>query len=345
MNDNGSQSDGPPSPSAVAEEAAPKADRPAFKDRRTGLIVFGTLELLIAVAILGMSGLNFAMSFKALEFVPPGGPPTSRVALLSAGFLYLALALGAAILGVGSIRCRRWARALNLVLAWIGLVLGAASLLALLLVWPSLTEAIAGPAAQPQPGFAFILGCMAFGLVFVYLVLPAAFVLFYRSRNVKATCEFYDPKERWTDRVPLPVLAGSILLLSAGAAVLTPAMGFGFPLFGWIVTGAASWVVVILLALGSLACAWGLARLERWGWLGALGLSAFNGLNALVSFGGSGLIETYERMQMPPEQIEIMRQMGMTRWLTPMMAISIVLMLVYYLWLGRYFRTEDSPTQ
>ena len=47
---------------------------------------------------------------------------------------------------------------------------------------------------------------------FVFVLLPIAWVLFYRSRHVQATCEARDPVARWTDACPLPVLALRVCL-------------------------------------------------------------------------------------------------------------------------------------
>ena len=341
MSENGSLPEARASnPSESRSESAPSPERSQFKDRRIGLIAFGVLQLLIALAFLAMGALQLLMAAGAHRFAAQGVPPASRSSLMLVGCLYLALATVAAVLAIGSMRCRRWARALNLVLSALGLALGVVSVATLVLFWPGMKDTLEGQMGGSQPGIAFVLGCMVVGMAFVYLIIPGAFVAFYRSRHVKATCEFYDPKTRWTDRVPLPVLAGSLLLLSGGAVVLTPAMGFGAPFFGWVATGIASWIVVGILALAALVCAWGLARMHRWGWQGALALTVFNGLNALVSFGGTGLIDLFEQMRMPTEQIEAMTRMGVARWMTPMMAVSVGLMLTYYLWLGRYFKAE-----
>jgi len=42
---------------------------------------------------------------------------------------------------------------------------------------------------------------------FLFIALPSALVLFYRSRHVKVTCELRDPVRRWIDICPLPSAA------------------------------------------------------------------------------------------------------------------------------------------
>ena len=80
---------------------------------------------------------------------------------------------------------------------------------------------------------------LAFGGV-IYVIIPGALVLFYRSPHVKATCEARDPVVRWTDACPLPVLAVS-LMLGLGAAwmpVMIVASRSVVPCFGCYLSGA-----------------------------------------------------------------------------------------------------------
>src|SRR6185369_5783408 len=101
-------------------EAPPLQESPAppplpdFKDRRTGLLVFGILEILLGglcLLLIGFMALGQAM----LSRTSPGA--VNSQALVPAMVIYLGLAAIFVCLGVGSIRCRRWARALLLILA------------------------------------------------------------------------------------------------------------------------------------------------------------------------------------------------------------------------------------
>ncbi len=51
------------------------------------------------------------------------------------------------------------------------------------------------------------------------VILPLLFVLFYRSRHVKATCESYHPAPDWSEACPLPLLALSLMFF-VGAVTL-----------------------------------------------------------------------------------------------------------------------------
>jgi len=123
MVENDSLSHGSDVEAGSAERAEPSPpEQPGFKDRKAGLIAFGVAQLLMALGMASMAALQFVLMAKLGGFAPPGAAPASKWGFFGAGIFYLLLALVAAVLGVGSIRCRRWARALNLVLASLGLV-------------------------------------------------------------------------------------------------------------------------------------------------------------------------------------------------------------------------------
>ena len=101
-------------------------------------------------------------------------------------------------------------------------------------------------------------------LGFIYVILPGAFVFFYGSKHVKASCEKYDPTVRWTDQCPLPVLAVSLWLAFSALTMLMMAVAFKgiLPVFGTFVVGPLGSGLCVLLALLWIYCAWALYRLE-----------------------------------------------------------------------------------
>lgn len=325
------------SPPGVSDSSLPEG--PGFKDRKIGLIAFGVVQLLMALGMVLMAAFQFMMVAGAERFAPPGSVPASKWTLLGGGFVFLALAVVAVVLGIGSIRCRRWARSLNLLLASLGLAMGVLASITLGFLMPRMMRTMESQMGATSAGFGFVIGCMAVVMVFMYLIVPAAFVVFYRSRHVKATCEFYDPEPRWTDRRPLPVLAGASMLLLGTASVVTPAMGLGVPLFGWIATGAAAWLIAGGFSLASAVLAWGFFHRRRWAWLGALANTVLGGANGLLMFRGG---KFYEQMQLATDQLEMINEIGLTRVMTTMMAAMMLIWFGFYLWLGRYFKAGET---
>lgn len=150
---------------------------PDFQDRSTGLMVFGVLEIL--------AGLFAALLIPTMIvglLMAPNRAMVRPAAMIPMVLMYGLAALGGVWLGVGSIRARRWARSLSLLLGWIWLVVGILATVGMLLAMPS----IAGTQPQPLPpsaAFAFF-GIMLATAGCFYVVAPIVLILFYgRSRS------------------------------------------------------------------------------------------------------------------------------------------------------------------
>ena len=162
------------------------------------------------------------------------------------------------------------------------------------------------------------------------------------GESVRATCQRRDPQIRWTDRCPMPVLALSILHASS-AAMWMPAMavyGCVMPVFGVILSGAVGAAVILLLTLVLAYLAWGTYRLQMAAWWGTLLLWIAGTLN-MITFSQTGLMEMYEKMNMPAAQLDMMRKSGMietmSRWMPWMGLVGGALWLGYLLYVRRYF--------
>jgi hypothetical protein len=88
---------------------------PQFKDRRTGLIVFGILEILCGTFCLLVIPLMIAGQTMAGRM---GGGSLQFRMIVPAILVYGLMAAIFLTLGIGSIRARRWARAFSLILGW-----------------------------------------------------------------------------------------------------------------------------------------------------------------------------------------------------------------------------------
>lgn len=324
-----------------------------YKDRRTGLILFGVLEIVIGLFALAGAGLSSIASILAPAAAAAQG---GRGAAAGIAF-YLFAAAFFLTLGVGSILARRWARGLMLVASWIWLVFGVMALMAIALLLPvmrtimdrALEQAAAqqpqgGPAPDPAMMGAFALGCAVVFIVLFYIVLPAVFVLFYRSPHVKATCEARDPRPSWTDRVPLPVLA--LVLLSGFGALSMPGsvLAYGaFAVFGRVVTGAGAWLLAAVLTAVLALVAWWSWRLEARGWWLAVGLCVLGLASAL----GTVLHpldwnELFRAMGMDPSVYENLGFEAWGRQISWLTLAAFVPWIAYLLWVRRYF-TRPAP--
>jgi len=319
---------------------------PEYKDRRAGLTIFGVLTLLLGVfaaCSVPLMGVGLVAGSR------PAGPTLSWGQVVTSAVQMAVYATALIWLGIGSLKARRWARALMLCGGWIGLVFGVISCALLPWVLDSVRVAMEQqPGMERLPaGFVSIVSIVTMVIMgFFYLVVPLSVVLFYRSRHVKLTCEARDPVERWTDRCPLPVLAAVLVLGYAAFVILTvlPQYGGAFLLFGTIVTGApavVAWVVVVGALIGVTV---GIYRLDRRAWFGGLAVVAFLGVSALISFGRISLLDYYRAIGLSEEQLAMVANMPMVRSgaMGRMMLPSLVVALGYLVYLHRFFRRKPD---
>jgi len=247
------------------------------RDRSTGLAIFGAAEVLIGLACASLIPLTIATA--ALS------PIIDLRVMLPSLALYGLIAVGFITLGVGSIRARRWAVALTLSLSWVWLITGIFTMALSLWLLPGIWSSL-GAASGLDPGAAQVVAiAITLFLGLIYVVLPGAFILFYRSPNVMATCRSRDPQPDWTDRCPQRLLALTVAYaLGVLSIVAVPAYGYVFPFFGRMLSGAAGavcWVIVLVL---SAALAWGTSRREPWAWWTALAAAAIGGVSSALTF-------------------------------------------------------------
>src|SRR5208283_2529435 len=121
--------------------------RIAYKDRSTGLIIFGILTILLGgVCALFLPLMLFGQTMSAKAT----GTPPNFAAILPAASIYGVLAVALVWLGIGSIKARRWARALLLIFSWSWLVMGVVMLVVMAFLLPRVLANV--PAGGPNAG-------------------------------------------------------------------------------------------------------------------------------------------------------------------------------------------------
>jgi hypothetical protein len=282
---------------------------PAHKDRTLGLIIFGVVSILIGACCALLVPLMF-LSVALSETVTGGGVDVRSAS--SASALYGFMAAVFVWLGIGSIRARRWARELLLSLSWIWLLTGICSIVIGILVVPAVVGKTGVDTGIP-PEMTMIVMLVIFGLIgSLYVVLPALFVLFYRSPHVAATCRARHPDPQWVDACPRRLLTLMVVwVLFAVSALLMPAYNFFFPFFGIVLTGvvgATLWALVLAVCV---ALAVGTCRKAPWAWWGGLALTlVFTLSSALVTL-RLDLSEIMGLMKLPEDQVAMMDTLPM----------------------------------
>jgi hypothetical protein len=316
---------------------------PAYDDRKTGLIVFGVLEIaigLICVLFILLMLLGQAMASRSPNALQ------GQHAMVTATLIYGFAAIVSVWLGVGSILFRRWARAILLCISAVGLVFGMFACATMVFILPHMFDAAAQQGRAPLPPAAMLIAKIvtAMFMFVVYIIIPGATFLFYRSPHVKRTCEVRDPVERWTDRCPPPALAFSLFMGVCGIMFLGILSRYEVvPLFGHYVSGGAGLFLSILLGGLLLYLAHGIYRLRIQAWWIALGLQVTFSLSSVVTAWVGNPAELYQKMGLDQRSAAmstaLMASPGF-RWMT---AISVIPWLVWLLWIRRYFDSPQIP--
>jgi len=325
----------------VAAEMPPAG----FKDRRTGLMVFGILVIVLGCFVALM--VPFMLLGQLMAGRVPGAEAMPLRFLMPVLGMYLGLAAAFIWLGIGSVQCRRWARALLLIISWAWLLGGCLGLVVLAVILPQM---FAGPMPGVPPGTPplpvvarIVIMVITLGVgVVCYVLIPGALVLFYRSPHVKATCAARDPVPRWTDACPLPVLAVSLMLgFGAGMMALMPLFYLSVvPCFGHYLSGAPAAALLLVTAAVYAFGARAVYRLNLAGWwIAILGYGLWM-LSALVTFARLGLLPMYKLMEFPKAQLDMFRQMGFLHspWLWVMMLVCWLPFLGFLVYTKKYFK-------
>jgi len=278
-------------------------------DRYGWLMFFGIVQILLGALAFGMVFVTL-LAHAAVRRLG-GAHPSSMRLMGNSLFHWAVLGVGLMILGIGSTRCRRWAQALTLVVNWIVMVEGVVITLITAVVLPRIMLAFSAHAAHPHSrGAMLVLSALVIGFFTVFFVLiPLIFVIVYSRNSVRATCEQRDSVPRWTDQVPLLLLAlmvmyfwGAIYLV--GMAVFLPV----FPLFGIYVSGWAAAAVCIAWSAVLVRLTVGMYRKDIRAWWMALALKVMGLLSCLTTIAHSGVAQLFRMMHMRERGVEFVLQ-------------------------------------
>lgn len=310
---------------------------PQYKNRRTGLVIFGILQILMGFSCAKLIYLELLP-----QFVGAATDTPMRVLMLVPTLgVNMLMTLLFVWLGVGSILARRWARALTLVLAWMWLAFDIL-LLIMMIVWGANLFDIAGEEKQASPQ---ILLLFQASVICSYVLLPGIYVVFYQSKHVKATCELKDPHVRWTDKCPLPVLALS-LLLGYGVFKMIFSMSYGFvtPFFGILLKGVPAGLLILTIILLSTYLAWAIYKLKITAWWATLIAYILFSVSSIITFSRKGIMDFYREMDFPEKQLILIESSAMiNRMNLPLMfVVSLVVFVCYMLWIRRHFVANNN---
>jgi len=311
-----------------------------YRDRKTGLVVFGVFEILMGAFCALMIPLMIVGMVASANLSKGSASSVSADTMIPGLLFYVLLATWFIWMGIGSIKARRWARALLLVTSWFWFISGMLGLVLMLVLIPNMYDQMGKSGQMPQQIAAVMKYVMIGFMVIFYIIIPGAFVLFYGSKHTKATCEQRDPHVRWTDKCPLPVLALS--LMSGCSAACMPLMGFygwAIPFFGSILSGPVGAGVALVGAVLLGYVAWGTYRLRTNAWWCAVSLVIIWGVSSGITFSRVSLMEFYENMNFPAQQLAMMKQLTLTQspWMVLFCGLWVAIALAYLLCTRKFF--------
>ncbi len=267
---------------------------PESVPHRAGLIIWGVV-LIVAGAFLTCGGV-FGVGFLVVANVANRGNSASPdAALQAAASLLPAVAMYVAFiwLGIGCCQGKRWVRPLVIVGCVITILFAVLSIgptiyrfvnvLNVHPVWKTATTAPATTAPMPSvstpPAWAGTVGAVigVGGMLGMMIVLPAFMLNFFRQQTVRLSLEMTDPRPRWTDRVPIPVLGWFVGCVVLGFGQLFGSLRSVFPLFNTLLTGPVAAVGMLLLGSLLIVGGWLSYRRSTIGWLIAMTALVFLG--------------------------------------------------------------------
>lgn len=317
---------------------------PTYKNRRTGLIAFGIVMIVVGCVVALFLPLAFLGQFVGAKSM--GVAPNYR-ALVQTVFMYGLLAVAFIWLGAGSIKARRWARALLLIVAWSWLVVGFITVIAFLIVMPQIIAGISETQGVPPAARIVMLIVPSAILFCAFILLPLGLLLFYSGAHVKATCAAHDPVERWTDRAPLPIIGAALWVGFAGLMLLlmTVSARGVVPAFGRLLSGRSGSVVLTIMGVIWLYSAWAIYRLQAIGWWLVMITVVLSTVSNLMTFPKIDIGEMYRLMGYADVQVQQMQRFNILNGtlLTIASVASSLLLLAYLIWIKRFFPRTTQP--
>jgi hypothetical protein len=322
--------------------AEPPPTTSVYPNRSTRLMLLGIFQVLLGCLCGLMAVLMIAVAMLGPKPVAPQDQSLNAQLIIPALAFYLPLAVVFIWLGIGLARARRWGWTLTVLLSWMWLIVGMMSCVIVFFMGQTMWATIAQQGKMPPEAMMAMRIIVGVVMACIYVLLPGIFLIFCHHESVRATCQRRDPNVPWTDRCPMPVLALSILFAFSLVSMIwflayKPVM----PLFGVLISGTAGAVALLLIALILAYLAWGTYRLQMAAWWGMLLLGIAGNVNMAITFLRIDLMEIYEKMGMPAEQLEMMRKMGfvesVSRWAPWGALVSSAFWLGYLLYVRRYF--------
>jgi hypothetical protein len=296
-------------------------------DRSTRLLILGILFILGG----GLCLLIVPLMLWAMNASPP--EQVHRGSIMPIIGVYSGLGIAGIALGIGSIRCRRWARDLILSLGSFGLTAGVPGCIAaIFMVGKTMKASMAQSGTEISEGaLTAIVILMSIFYSFIFIGLPLAIVLLYRGKNVLQTCIARSGPGGWTSHLTIPqIVCTLICFLLFVNTLLLPLYMPAVMIWDFIITGPPAIAILITFAALTGYATWGLyyQTAAAW-WLGLISIIVIC-LNYGIAFYVGDIAEFYRAMNFSAEQITLIQDSGVIAsmrylWISSLAYILIAL--------------------
>jgi hypothetical protein len=331
------------------DSSLPVAVPSPYKSRRGWLIAFGIIEILIGCFFLLMILFSIITIVGRTAYPMPSSQMSLR-GLLVFTFIQYGLLAGVFFAGgIGSIRCKNWARVLMLVISGLWLGVGLLSTLVLAFILPTILQQ--QPSNLPPAALhATVVGVIAVETVLMVL-LPAVFLFFYSRPSVRATCLALKGAQVPTPEggaAPAPSLPTPLVILvvwqgfaafSFLAVLFMPAV----IVFGVVLRGTAAYLVFLAHSVLCGYAAWAIFRKKLIGWQITLFTTSFWTISWLAdAVRRPNLLQLSREMGFSDEALRFYEQFP--HFLPLFWMVSIVVLigfLVFLFYTRKFFPTEE----
>jgi hypothetical protein len=252
------------------------------------------------------------------------------------------------VMGLGSIKALRWARALMLVGSWVTVFFGTLVLALLLYLLPWVYNLLADSGIL-SPQMALVALYIALPvLILLQLVFPLASVVFYSLKGVLATCERRNSDPCWTDRCPLPLMAmGFVCAMGVSTVLLGATTNYVVFVFGRIWGGLPGFAVVAALASAFGYVGWGAFARKKQAWWAAYAIILVTSSSMMLTFSELDMDEVYRLMGYTGEQIATLQHL---QFLSPSVLTFVtciwgIMACSYLVWVRDCFLPEKDPAE
>lgn len=314
-----------------------------FKNRRGWLIAFGVVEIVIACCFLLFIPLVLiSLSIANRQHLPEQPPGQAAIVAMSV-VIYGGLAALFFTAGIGSIKCKNWARITMLIVSGFWLFTGVISTLFMVLMFPKIMEQQGKMPPQTQQGVFVV---MIVFIVVLMVLLPTVFLAFYSLKSVKATCLVSGAGEgaitltgeHAAAQAPISVILlavweclgvlGVLGLLTVKAAVV----------FGIVVPGLGAVLLMTAHAALSVFAAWLIYRRDFVGWTISLVKNLFWIASWLVTLSRRDLVEVYREMGFTEQQLQSFYQLPHLQSMVIVLScVGFAAYLILILYTKKYF--------